>query len=51
VHCGPGHDVVDGATSKNTIAADCEEVHVKGHPHARGLPQRAPHLFARSPAG
>jgi hypothetical protein len=31
VHCGPGHDVVLGATpGENTIAADCEEVHVGG---------------------
>ena len=29
VHCGPGrHDVVYGATPINTVAADCEEVHV-----------------------
>jgi hypothetical protein len=32
VHCGSGHDVVVGATPINTVAADCEEVHV-GYPH------------------
>jgi hypothetical protein len=31
VPCGPGHDVVGGATPINTVAADCEEVHV-GYP-------------------
>jgi hypothetical protein len=28
VICGPGHDQVFNATSVNTVAADCEEVHV-----------------------
>jgi Ca2+-binding RTX toxin-like protein len=28
VTCGPGHDVVWGASSENIVAADCEEVHV-----------------------
>jgi Ca2+-binding RTX toxin-like protein len=32
VTCGTGHDVVWGATSENTVAADCEEVHVKAPP-------------------
>jgi Ca2+-binding RTX toxin-like protein len=29
VTCGSGHDVVWGATSENSVAADCEEVHVQ----------------------
>jgi Ca2+-binding RTX toxin-like protein len=28
VHCGPGQDVVFGATSGNTVDTNCEEVHV-----------------------
>ena len=40
VTCGPGHDVVWGATSKNTIAADCEDVHVGYPPCDRDVPQR-----------
>jgi Ca2+-binding RTX toxin-like protein len=40
VTCGPGHDVVWGATSDNTIAADCEVLHVGQPPGCRGLPQR-----------
>jgi Ca2+-binding RTX toxin-like protein len=39
VTCGSGHDVVWGATSENTVAADCEDVYV-GPPACRGLPQR-----------
>jgi Ca2+-binding RTX toxin-like protein len=39
VICGSGHDQVFGATPINTVAADCEEVHV-GPPGCRGLPQR-----------
>ena len=39
VICGAGHDVAWGATSENTVAADCEEVHVK-QPTCRGLHQR-----------
>jgi hypothetical protein len=39
VHCGPGHDVVWAATRVNTVAADCEEVHVEQSPGVRGLPQ------------
>jgi hypothetical protein len=42
VHCGPGHDVVFRATSENTVAGDCEEVHVAGPPGCRGVPQRVP---------
>jgi Ca2+-binding RTX toxin-like protein len=42
VHCGSGRDVVYGATSGNTVAADCEEVHVgQPPPGCRGLSQRA----------
>ncbi len=29
VTCGPGKDQVWGATGGNTVAADCEEVHVE----------------------
>jgi Ca2+-binding RTX toxin-like protein len=39
VTCGSGHDVVWGATNVNTVAADCEEVHVK-QPTCRALLQR-----------
>jgi Ca2+-binding RTX toxin-like protein len=39
VHCGSGHDFVWGATSENTIAADCENVYV-GPAACRSLPQR-----------
>jgi Ca2+-binding RTX toxin-like protein len=39
VTCGPGHDVVWGATSENTVAANCEVVHVKT-PSCRSLPQQ-----------
>jgi Ca2+-binding RTX toxin-like protein len=52
VTCGPGQDVVYGATSENTIATDCEEVHVGPPPDAtcrsgssrssRGRPLRRP---------
>jgi Ca2+-binding RTX toxin-like protein len=35
---GSGQDVVFGATSENTVAADCEEVHVEQP--CRGLPLR-----------
>jgi hypothetical protein len=46
VHCGPGrHDGVVGATPINTVAADCEEVHV-GQPR-RGV-AAAGRLSARS---
>jgi Ca2+-binding RTX toxin-like protein len=38
VICGPGHDQVWGATGENTIAADCEEVHVH-HYSCRALPR------------
>jgi Ca2+-binding RTX toxin-like protein len=41
VTCGSGHDVVWGATSENTIAADCEDVY-EGPPACRSLPQRVP---------
>jgi Ca2+-binding RTX toxin-like protein len=40
VTCGPGRDVVYGATPINTVAADCEEVHVGPPPGCRALPQR-----------
>jgi Ca2+-binding RTX toxin-like protein len=42
VICGPGHDAVWGATSENTVAADCETVHVQQPPCGRGTPQRVP---------
>jgi hypothetical protein len=47
VHYGPGHDVVYGATpGENTIAADCEGVHVM-LPHDRGLPAASQDRTAR----
>jgi Ca2+-binding RTX toxin-like protein len=39
-HCGPGRDVVYGATPMNTVAGDCEEVHVAQPPGCGRLPQR-----------
>ncbi|MEP6526771.1 MAG: calcium-binding protein [Nocardioidaceae bacterium] len=39
VTCGSGKDQVWGATSENTIAGDCEEVHVERY-SCRVLPQR-----------
>jgi Ca2+-binding RTX toxin-like protein len=39
VTCGPGEDEVWGATSENTVASDCEEVHVK-QPHCACEPHR-----------
>jgi Ca2+-binding RTX toxin-like protein len=51
VTCGPGHDQVWGATpGENTIAADCEEIHVK--PFTCGgcrVPQRPGHAAAGTP--
>ena len=46
VICGPGEDEVWGATSENTVASDCEEVHVKQptcacEPHRIAMPPAA----------
>jgi Ca2+-binding RTX toxin-like protein len=47
LYCGPGHDVVYGATpGENTIAADCEGVHVM-LPHDRGPPAASQDRTAR----
>ena len=45
VTCGPGQDEVWGATSENTVASDCEKVHVK-----QPTCPCEPHRSVKSPA-
>jgi hypothetical protein len=47
VTCGPGKDEVWGATSDNTVAADCEKVHVKQPPSCRACHSGCSHHSER----